>query len=404
MHILALDYQHGGHHLEHLSYLLPELSTICSRVTVAVTRRGCRSPQFEQYVRPYEGTVQIDDRMKYVRQRSGVPRPIRIFRQVGEVIDRLQPDLVLMPSADSATFGSVVSAAKPGPRSAIPIDVCLHGGPGGVRDQSIGQRLRSRLSLPIYKVAPWRRVSFLNPYVFETVLAGSPALAGRIGTIPSPVPVSRRLTTRASRNELGLPETGRLLCATGGLSLPWKGVDRLLSAFRRLQRREDDRLLLAGWCGPALRHLLADRYQDLIDSESILVIDRFLSDEEMDAVCTAADAICVPYPNFARVSGVLLRGVAAGRPVLSTVTGWSGNIVRDFGVGWSCDVMNEREFLKTLQVVLDQCADYVESQPARELLKYHSIRNFVAHWLSPIGATEEPFTWNQLTSRLPKVA
>jgi glycosyltransferase involved in cell wall biosynthesis len=405
MHILALEYEYSGHHLEHLSYLLPELSAISSAVTVAVTRKGARSPPFQEYIRPYEGTIRIDDRMtNFVPQRVGVPRPIRAFRQVCDVIDAVQPDHVLMPSADSATFGSVVSALKLGPSRDIPIDVCLHAGPGGMRDQGIGQRLRSRLSLSTCKLAPWRRVSFLNPYVFETVLARSPALAGRVGTIPSPVPASRRLTTQASRSRLGLPETGRLLCATGGLSLPWKGVDRLLAAFRELRRRKDDRLLLAGSCGPSLRHLLASRYRDLIESENILVIDRFLSDEEIDAVCTAADAICAPYPGFTRVSGVLLRAVAAGKPVLSTVTGWSGNIVRDFGVGWSCDATNERELSSTLQTVLDECVDYVESRQARELLRYHSIPNFVAHWLSPLGAKDEPFTWNQLTGGLPAAA
>ena len=404
MHVLALEYQHSGHHLEHLSYLLPALIRSADAVTVAVTREAAFSREFAEYIEPFRADVAIDLSMTQVVERSvGVPRSIEIFRRFCAAVGNVRPDRVIVPSADAMTFGSLAGVPK-GLRTVVaatPIDVCLHAGPEGMADRSLGQRARAWLLPFAAEQAPWTRIRFLNPHVFESMRQRRTRRLADPGAVPSPLPTSRQIDRRASRAELGLPTSGRYICAAGHLGLTWKGTDLLLAAFRHLRRRPDDRLLLAGACGLLLKALIASTYQDLIDAGSLLLIDRFLSSRELDAVCTAADVMCVPYPRFERVSGVLLRSVAARRPVVTTNTGWPGDIVRRFRVGWTCDVTSPEALLATLQQALDRSGEDLDGPLLDMLLRYHAIENFTAHWLSDYArfranSGPQPYAWDQL--------
>ncbi len=405
MRVLALEYQYSGHHLEHLSYLLGPLLRSGSRVTVALTREALESPQYREYIAPFAGAVEFDEGLRAIGAgRLHAPRAVHIFREFCRAVERHKPDRVLLPSADVMTFGALAGV----PRSAAsaiaraPIDVCLHSGPGGMRDESVGQRARAWLMPFALRRAPWARIRFLNPLVVDAMKARAAGSRLQLSCMPNPVPVSRGLDRHQSRERLGLPTSGRYLCATGGLGLSWKGTDRLLEAFRRMRRRPTDRLLLAGASGPKVRALIAARYQGLINEQRLLTLDRFLSSHDIDAVCTAADVVCVPYPKFARVSGVLLRGVAAGRPVVSTDTGWCGEVVRRFGLGTTCDATDLNVLVASLERALDIEGERFAHPLAALFMRYHSIGNFVAHWLGEPSACqggdagEFPYTWPQL--------
>jgi len=101
-----------------------------------------------------------------------------------------------------------------------------------------------------------------------------------------------------------------------GLLRPYKGIDTLLEAFRRLEGAE---LWIVG--NPRmpvepLRHL-ADQAPG-----RVRFLTRFVDDSEIPAIFRRADLVVLPYRD-AEHSGVLYTGLAFGKPlVLSSVGGF----------------------------------------------------------------------------------
>lgn len=103
-----------------------------------------------------------------------------------------------------------------------------------------------------------------------------------------------------------------------GLIRPYKGVETLVEAWDRLSPdvAADMRLTVVGevwegWTAPgdAIRR---SRYRD-----SITFIDRYVSDEEVERLFTAADAVCLPYRRSSG-SGALVMAMNHGLPVIVT--------------------------------------------------------------------------------------
>ena len=410
MHVLVCEHPHWGHHHEFMGYLVAGLLGAVDRVSVAVTPAGQRSANFREYLAPLAERVEVAPILREIPQSPAVRRALSMFQEFERAASEIGPDYVMLPSADSATFGAFLDRFRPG-RSVfhhLPAEVCLHSGPGGEFVAGLGQRARAMLQPTAYRVAPWRRIHMINPLAYEVLRGRGTRLP--IGTLPSPVTVAEPKPRGECRARLGLPEDGRLLVAAGGLDRQEKGTDRLLAAFRRLRREPGDRLLLAGRCAPGLVKLVESDYGDLVAAGQLLMLNRFLSDEDMGDVFSAADVVCVPYPGFRRLSGILTRGVAAGRPVLSNSAGWMGAVVRRFGLGWQCDAADDEKLVETAQAALDGCRDYVQGESGREFARYHAMDNFHAHWLvglaeyAGLKGTGVPFTWEQLLERCRETA
>ena len=101
-----------------------------------------------------------------------------------------------------------------------------------------------------------------------------------------------------------------------GLLRPYKGIDTLLEAFRRIEGAE---LWIVGnprmELGP-LRHLAAET------PGRVRFLTRFVEDAEIPALMRAADVVVLPYRD-AEHSGVLYASLAFGKPlVLSAVGGF----------------------------------------------------------------------------------
>jgi glycosyltransferase involved in cell wall biosynthesis len=101
-----------------------------------------------------------------------------------------------------------------------------------------------------------------------------------------------------------------------GLLRPYKGIENLLAAFRRLSGAElwivgNPRMDVA-----PLRELAAEA------EGRVRFVSRFVEDAEIPAIFRAADVVALPYLD-AEHSGVLYTGLAFGKPmVLSAVGGF----------------------------------------------------------------------------------
>jgi glycosyltransferase involved in cell wall biosynthesis len=120
--------------------------------------------------------------------------------------------------------------------------------------------------------------------------------------------------------ELPLPEElrevdGPVILAFG-LVRPYKGMDVLIEAFRRIEGAE---LWIVGAARMPMEPL---RELARAAPGRVRFVDRFISDPEIQAFMRRADLVVLPYRNIEQ-SGVLYTALAFGRPlVLSSVGGF----------------------------------------------------------------------------------
>jgi glycosyltransferase involved in cell wall biosynthesis len=105
-----------------------------------------------------------------------------------------------------------------------------------------------------------------------------------------------------------------------GLLRPYKGVSYLIEAFERLPPEliQNSRLLIVGetWEDHETRR----RAETSRFSSRITVVDRYLSDDEVDRYFSAADVLVIPYLRASQ-SGVALIGMVFGLPIVASAVG-----------------------------------------------------------------------------------
>jgi glycosyltransferase involved in cell wall biosynthesis len=106
-----------------------------------------------------------------------------------------------------------------------------------------------------------------------------------------------------------------------GVVRPFKGVEDLVTAFSGLDREQAIRFRLSvvgetweGWTAPA-EAITRSPHSDLIER-----VDRYVTDEEVTAFFSRADAVVLPYHRSSS-SGPLHIAMSAGLPVVVTAVG-----------------------------------------------------------------------------------
>lgn len=146
----------------------------------------------------------------------------------------------------------------------------------------------------------------------------------RVQVLPHPLydHFGERMDKTAAAAQLGL-DPARKTILFFGLIRDYKGLDLLIDAFAQLD--EGHQLVIAG-------EAYADfgKYQLLIDAHPlrhrIHVFQRFISDAEVPAFFSAADALVLPYRS-ATQSGVTAIAFHFGVPVIATDVGGLAEIV-----------------------------------------------------------------------------
>jgi glycosyltransferase involved in cell wall biosynthesis len=147
-------------------------------------------------------------------------------------------------------------------------------------------------------------------------------------------------------------------------------------------------------------------HSDLLNEGRLILLNRFVDQATYQDVITALDVVCTPYPRFNGLSSTLLEGVAAGRPILANAQGWSDAVVKRFGLGWTCDVLNHDAFTRAIRTAFDRCDEYTVTPAIERLLAFHAPENFGKIWVAGIRAarglpSEQPLFWNWVEEALP---
>jgi glycosyltransferase involved in cell wall biosynthesis len=149
--------------------------------------------------------------------------------------------------------------------------------------------------------------------------------ANRISVIPfginNAVP-NTSLTPREARARLGIPQRAKTILFFGRIT-PYKGLEYLIAAFRKLASKDSDyRLVIAGRPDRCEEYWGAIRedLRDDVASGRVLLRASFIPDEETEVYFKGTDVLVLPYREIYQ-SGVLFLGHSFGLPVIAADVG-----------------------------------------------------------------------------------
>lgn len=252
------------------------------------------------------------------------------------------------------------------------------------------RKLRSALGRHMLRRTPWSHLFFLDPLAYRSWQRKyGPAGAEHCGLMPEPIGDFQPQSAADARTALGISPEGRIIGCAGRLDAR-KGIDRLIHAFAGSKAAPDVRLLLVGRQRPEVSTLLEGRYAALVRSGRIITRNQFADAATFEQVFSASDVVAVPYPRHIGSSGILLRAVRCGKPVLASDWGWVGWVTRRFGLGTAVDVLDQRAFRSAIVDSLDQASGFRENEETGRLMEFHTVENFQSHWINSILAENHP--------------
>jgi D-inositol-3-phosphate glycosyltransferase len=131
-----------------------------------------------------------------------------------------------------------------------------------------------------------------------------------------------RLTPSEAKQQLGIDDGERTILFFGNIA-PYKGLEYLIAAFRKiLARRDDYRLIIAGSPNRSQRYWgpIRESIGDDVQKGRVLLRDGFVPDDETEVYFKAADILVLPY-RYIYQSGVLFLGHSFGLPVIAADVG-----------------------------------------------------------------------------------
>lgn len=131
------------------------------------------------------------------------------------------------------------------------------------------------------------------------------------------------LSTSEARQRLGIQNNEKTILFFGRIA-PYKGLDCLIAAFRRImEERGEYRLIIAGrperGCEEYWNSIREAIREDVREGR-ILVRAEFIPDEETEVYFKTADILVLPYKHVYQ-SGVLFLGYSFGLPVIAADVG-----------------------------------------------------------------------------------
>jgi glycosyltransferase involved in cell wall biosynthesis len=176
------------------------------------------------------------------------------------------------------------------------------------------------------------------------------------------------------RRRFGIPPDRFLFLFIGRIH-PYKGVDRLVDAFRSLKPATAS-LLIAGQPDPGYR----PDFLDLAEDETVRVYPHFVEDRELADYLRAADAIVLPYKQIA-TSGSAVLALSHRKPVVAPNLGALGEYVSD-----GCGILYDPDDPDGLRKAL---------QSAMKLDRHETERR--------ISAKLQELDWNRIAGRMIRV-
>jgi len=380
MRILIHEPDHAGHRMTYVRHLVPAFADLADELLVSVTAKALESSEYRTQVAPLADQFTIVESEPL--SHGGLLGFARSkLSSLAHAARKSKADYLIVPFGDglvqfTGMLGKTLCNMRWG--GAKGEALMLRGGYGY---PGLGQREQRKTLVDTSLTArsPWHRVHYLDPLSFEYVTSLGTDLSRRAALMPDPIDPWKSVSKEEARRRLGIAVEGRYIGCVGAMT-PIKGVDLLIQAFAASRAASGDRLLLVGKMDNTVRSMVQHDMAELAKKDRIVVIDRYVSDEELSLAVDAMDVVCTPYPNHIGSASIVIRGAAARRPVLAQAFGWMGMVVPRFGLGWTCEVRDRDTFSGAIQRALAGAEYYDFGPGVRRFVDFHTVPNFAYHW------------------------
>jgi glycosyltransferase involved in cell wall biosynthesis len=362
----------GGHHLNFARLVAAGFRRLGVRPTLATTEEAERSRELAD--------AQVPILRLPARQAGG--RTEILWHQL-EDLRRLAQERpwnrIALPAGDGLlqVLGLAAQAGVRIFRPELPIEALVLRG-SVAYPASPMFHLKHRVSLRCLERAPVTVRHHLDP-VFLDWLRVQPPPRTEWRLMPDPVEIPAPLDRQTARMRLGIPADGIVAGCVGVLD-ERKGIHLLVDAFGAARLPSDARLLLVGMCTPGVKDVVIRLRARPEFARRVHVVDEWVTDEKMMVALAAMDLVVAAYPGHVGSASIVLRVMAAQRPVLGSPTPWIARQVSNYGAGWLSNVDDREAFASDLARAIVDAPSWRPSPRVRELLAFNSPENFMAHW------------------------
>lgn len=365
-HVMLFDLLSGGHHGTYLRYLVKAWleEPFSTRLTLVV------SPEFFTV---HQEVVELVDRHAQIellpisaaeeqerKQASGLRLGFVEWRIFCRYAAQIQATHALLMYFDYFQLAIAFGQSAPCPFSGIYFRPTFHYHTFAHHAMTLKDKVRSWRQqglLALALRAPQFHTLFcLDPFAVKAL--SSRHLAPKIVHLPDPVeivPVSSE-TVANLRMRLGIEPNRKIFLLFGRIT-GRKGVYKLFDAVKQLSPEQCQRicLLLVGDMPAQDKAAIDQEVTEIRKSQpiQILIQEGFLREAEVPAYFQLSDIVLALYQRHVGMSGILLLGAAAQKPMLVSNYGLMGELTERYGLGLSIDAESPEEIAQNLVHGLD---------------------------------------------------
>lgn len=323
--MLVVEPKFVGHHLGWASEVAVSLTGANTDVVLAVSAEALGTAQ--------AGVKLASGEAVEVRALLEAP-PAYTWRSAAPVetaglmnaIEEVDPDHVVVPSADNLIFGLAQSrSARRRLRAVGSVDLVLHHCRQAYPRRRARDVRRQGYRLLVEMVRPAR---ILTPDPFAAARRGGHlGVVRRVQYLPHPIIPPPAVSRAEARRALGLDPDIPIVLLAGDLKVfERKAGPLLLEAARRVAEATPLMVAIHGECRLSVSEIEALASPAIVD-----VRNEFLSEEDFGLAFCAADVVWSCLPDHCGISSTLLYAAAAATPAVTIDWGCQGYLARRLG-------------------------------------------------------------------------
>lgn len=295
----------------------------------------------------------LNNLLRKLGQRMSEIANWRLFNAHYNKLSRTSDNPVVWLSFLDCVAGAIALLGSPcgtAPIIALNIqNICIT----AIENQSLSSKIKKSLDIYIYhrlfRQQPMLRIYTIDPFLVREFTAHPVKAFDKLVFIHDPVDLQpSRLDIEYGKELLGIPGNRIVILVYGAISMR-KGVVDLIDAVESSDNGGQFCVVIAGAIDDSMAAVFDSvRYQALIQSGSLLLLNRFISKKEEGILFDLTDIVWVGYKKHIASSGVLTLAMVSGKPVIATNKGVIGRLCTEKHLGCVVDIENQHEIIIAL--------------------------------------------------------
>lgn len=382
MKIQLIEAFQGGHHTNYIEALLPAFRRClengqADEVTITITKNHHDQLIRQGIAKDEAVNLKFLPTFPPINPNPNLRERYQLFQAINQSVKEVGSDALICTSADYDVMFSALLKNKSNygaihGRRAVG---AFHYGYPGSESLTWKESFKQKVYETAWEHASWDRFLFVNPLIYEYVKKKNSFFSAKTALLPDPVPTKISIDITEARELLGIPQDGFYFGFVGMMDHR-KAIPELLAAFVSAKLYLTSRLLLAGKLAQEYQQLIEEKYANLIKSQRIILINRHLSNQEIQIGYAAIDAQTILQYRRMNLSANLLKAVAYGRPILVDNYGYTGMMADRFGIGNTCDVHDLDSIAQAMKCLIENTKNFKPTLQAKRLIEFHHIENY----------------------------